>query len=47
MILPFNFINPLKFPVQENIRAYAEVSLNIFKKAMKYEVPLTSVSILS
>lgn len=41
-MLSFNFKKPFKAPVKENIRAYADVSLNIFTKALTYEVPLTS-----
>lgn len=44
-MLPFNFIKPFKVSVKDNIRAYADVSLYIFTKALTCEVPLTSVSI--
>lgn len=44
-MLPFNFIKHFKVPVKDNIRAYADVCLNIFTKALMYEAPLTSASI--
>lgn len=46
-MLPFNFIKPFKVSVKDNIRAYADVSLYIFTKALTCEVPLTSVFFLN